>query len=280
MPAMIKPAMPTTDMFAAMLDDAPVGALVYAADGTITWANATLAAMLDSPFEDWCAQPREALAHPWLRGLFDRAEFIHVPATEAREARWFHGRYHVLEGGGWIGHILDFTEIKALVEERDSYKQKFEAVNTIDTVTSLLNHRGVFQALEPQVSRSRRYGNALAVVILRLGMAEAFEHRFDPGVRTAILIAFTQLLNDQTRWADFTGRLEGAEFMLVLPETGEGDAHALVSKIRERMCGLSLPAEVGIDTLPALCVGVAEWKKGDDSGMLIRRARENLECQA
>ncbi len=272
-------ALPPEDTLAPLLESAPLGLLVYAADGTLAWANATLAEMLATPLEQWCGKPREAMPNAWMDGLYERPEFVHVPAGEGREVRWLHARYRELDDGRWLGFFMDFTEIKALVEERDHYRQKFEAINTIDAVTGLLNHRGVFQALEPQVSRSRRYGNTLSVAILRLGEADEFERRFAPPVRKPVLVAFTQLLNDQTRWADFLGRLEGAEFMFVLPETGEGDALALVSKIRECLDSLALPEAAGAEALPAMCVGVAEWKKGDDPGTLMRRARENLECQ-
>jgi len=273
---MSKPDLPPSNVLAQLLSTGPLGMVVLDADGRVSWANEVLLCQLDTQAEDLIGRTAGELGTPWLRQLAEQSEFVHVPEASAEHGaggRWLHCRFEPrADGTGAIGHVLDFTEIKVLVEERDALKQKVAALDPIDPVTGLLNARGLQQALAPQVSRSRRYGNRLTVVLLRLGQAGEFDERYPGETGEAILTAVTQLLNEQLRWADFIAHLERDEFVLVLQETGAEDAAGLITKLRDALADLSL----GMD-MPVARFGEAEWHKGDDVGLLLRRARAQLD---
>lgn len=270
------PDIPPTGALEQLLATGPLGLVVLDGQHRVQWANEVLLVLLGTTAEELVNRDPSELGSPWLRALAEQNEFVHVPAHsegDTEGGRWLHCRFTPrTDSPGAVGHVLDFTEIKALVEERDALKEKVATLDPIDPLTGLLNARGLTQALAPQVSRSRRYGNHLSVVLLRLGAADEFTQQSRGAAGERILVAVTQMLNEKMRWADFIGRLSEGEFLLVLQETAANEAAGLVAKLRDALADLAQ----GMN-MPVAQFGVAEWQKGDDVGLLLRRARTNLD---
>lgn len=111
--------------------------------------------------------------------------------------------------------------------------------------------------LDYEVSRARRYGHALSILILRLPVEDE--------AHQAVLGA---VLRDRLRWADRVSHDGRGEFVVILPETAETALPALLDKVLAE-----LPAPLhGIE----LEAGAASWMRGDDALRLLRRARQRL----
>ncbi len=148
--------------------------------------------------------------------------------------------------------------------DRARLREELAAQTLKDPLTGLLSLRGLIVALEPQVSRSRRYHSPLSAVALRLdGVAE------EPA-----LLAISRLLRDKLRWADLVARIEEDTFIAVLPETRLGDARRLIEKLH---------AELGVccsELALRVQFGVVEWSRADSAQTLVRRATDAASPQA
>jgi len=144
-------------------------------------------------------------------------------------------------------------------------------LGTKDDSSGLLNQRGLYQVVESQVSRSRRYGNALSLISMQVN---------DYGVgstdKTPILEALGYLFNDRLRWADSVGRTDEDEFILVLPETDMESAAMLVTKLAVEIQTLR-QKDVGDPVELSASFGIAAWHDGDDPSRLLLRCQENRE---
>lgn len=158
--------------------------------------------------------------------------------------------------------LRDVTEAEHLRAENDRLQTEVAAQALHDPVTGLLNRRGLMVALEPQVSRSRRYDSQLALIIMDVYGADT-EPNF--------LVRVSRILKDQLRWADIIGCTEDHEFILVLPETRHDDALSLTEKLNKRMANEFQSSETNW-----AAYGVAEWQKTDNSATLLRRAETAL----
>ena len=129
----------------------------------------------------------------------------------------------------------------------------------------------VLQRLRCEVSRSRRYGNPLSVIMVRIKPGpQSGPILYHP---SKIIAAANRLLNDSTRWADSVGRTDHWEFLLVLPETTAVAAAQLVQKIEANFHILEAeapPARFSVQ------LGVADWHQGDDEWTLLRRAQHAI----
>lgn len=158
--------------------------------------------------------------------------------------------------------LRDVTEAEHLRAENERLQIEVAAQALHDPITGLLNRRGLMVALEPQVSRSRRYDSQLALVIMDVYGADADSN---------FLVRVSQILKDQLRWADVIGCSEDHEFIMVLPETNREDALSLTAKLNERMASEFKSSEANW-----AAYGVAEWQKTDNSMTLLKRAQTAL----
>ncbi len=158
--------------------------------------------------------------------------------------------------------LHDVTEAEHLRVENDRLETELSAQTLHDPVTGLLNRRGLMVALEPQVSRSRRYNSQLALILMDV---------YGAGAEPNFLVRVSQILKDQLRWADVIGCSEDHEFILVLPETSRDDALSLTEKLNERLASEFQSSEPNW-----AAYGVAGWQKTDNSITLLRRAQTAL----
>jgi hypothetical protein len=126
--------------------------------------------------------------------------------------------------------------------------------------SGMLEESAIESVLQAEVSRSRRYHNPLSVVLVL--------------VISGSLREVGKLLRDQVRWADLIGRRESGELLLMLPETDAIAAAQLVRKLQAVLA--SDVVNGGEPDGPSLQFGVAEWRRGDNTSLLLERARGDL----
>ena len=156
--------------------------------------------------------------------------------------------------------FVDISKQAELEQAHATLNEELEQHILTDTVTGLLNQRGIMLALEPQVARSRRYNNPMSVIMMQI-------HR--DGDENHLLLHIARLLKDQLRWADLIGCGEHHNFILVLPETTEDSATQLADKLEQRLTN----PDAGFDGQNlSICYGVTGWRKKDSAGTLLKRA--------
>ena len=159
--------------------------------------------------------------------------------------------------------LRDVSEVEHLHAEREQLQAELAAQTLHDPVTGLLNRRGLMVALEPQVSRCRRYNSPLAVIVMDV---------YGSTAEDSLLVRISQILKDQLRWADVIGSSENHEFIMVLPETRRDDALALTEKLNDR-----LGREFQDGNTAWTAFGVVECQKTDNTNTLLRRAQTALD---
>ena len=140
-----------------------------------------------------------------------------------------------------------------------------------DPVTGMLNHHSMFQTLNSEVSRSRRYDNPLSVVLMTVDY-EVENKVLAPEEMEQIRLVISQLLKDQMRWADIVGHLNGFDFVLLLPETVYESAEVLVKKLNTSLKNASIDVS-------KINYGLSQWQRGDDVKMFVERAIKELDSE-
>ena len=121
--------------------------------------------------------------------------------------------------------------LPALVEdarvalERARVQRHLAQWASVDPVTSLANRRATMRELA-----RLRLGDI--VVKADLDHLRQADHLHGPGAGDAALRTFAQVLAGVTRPSDTAGRLDGGEFVLLLPRTGPGQAQEMVDQLR------------------------------------------------
>lgn len=258
------------------LESAPFGVIVLRGERQIVFANATALALLSTTGLNTASPDLETVGREVLAQLFRPDATVDCTSADGHDLS-LRCRCIPIPGSDMTLHYLqDMTEFGAVTRERDKLAEELARLNTRDTLTSLPNHKALWQALEPLISRSRRYENPLTLVRLRIATDTDLDAAHGPGAHDIVMVRLAQTLRDQVRWADLVGRFDESEFLLILPETTAESAQTLVEKLRERISELRLTTERGSSFSISPLFGIASWQKGDDGRLLLKRAGDRL----
>lgn len=143
----------------------------------------------------------------------------------------------------------------------DGARSRLARYMQVDETTQLLNRRFFFQNAQREASRARRYGHALACLMIDIDYLDDMNKTFGYASVEYVLRAVAYTVRQWTRDSDICGRFNERKFVVLLPETDIEGAISVRGKILDALDeskfeweGQSLPVNVA--------VGEAERKIG------------------
>lgn len=162
-------------------------------------------------------------------------------------------------------------EVMAALEEARLHA---ENLARFDLLTGVLSRRALFEALDAEVARARRYNMALSCLMIDLDRFKVFNDTYGHQFGDKILQHIVQVISAHCRTNDSLGRYGGEEFLILLPETRIGSATTFAERVRSEVAKTSLDH---VKERVTVSIGVAEWRDGDNSASrLISRADQAL----
>lgn len=184
-------------------------------------------------------------------------------------------------------HPFKAIQIKllwVLAIQAENHLVQSEAVKTLsfysflDPLTHLYNRRHFDSQLEKEISRSRRNGKPVALLMLDLDGFKTYNDRFQHAAGDIALQEFATILQNTVREVDTVARFGGDEFAVILVESGAEGAHDLAHRVIERV-GKHLflgMEDIRTERLTA-CVGIATFPADSfDKQDLVRKADRAL----
>jgi diguanylate cyclase (GGDEF)-like protein len=142
-----------------------------------------------------------------------------------------------------------------------------------DSLTGLLNRRGLEDRLTEELARCRRNGHELSLVIMDCDGLKAINDTGGHELGDTVLQRVGDCLRDHKRIADVAARLGGDEFVVLLPETGAGDALGVAERFRRELAAAPV---AGSQTITA-AFGIASFPAdGETPASLLRVADRTL----
>jgi diguanylate cyclase (GGDEF)-like protein len=148
-----------------------------------------------------------------------------------------------------------------------------------DAKTGLANARHLGEALTEELTRARRFSRPLSVLVVALDLLQSVNSTYGYLAGDAVLVGVADLIRKHLRQYDFAARSSGAEFAIVLPETGLPDAEEIAERIREAVADTPIWAESARQHVSVtLSIGVAAFPThGTDPDDLLRHGRGTAE---
>jgi diguanylate cyclase (GGDEF)-like protein len=154
------------------------------------------------------------------------------------------------------------------------YEDRLQLQSFTDPLTGLANRRHFVQALATEITRSKRYGAPLTVLLIDIDYFKRVNDRFGHAAGDGALVSVANGLRSSCRQTDLPARYGGDEFALLLPQTtaerGLHFAERLAAVLRS-----APPSEGGAPAL-TLSIGVAEGARGEAPDQLLERADQAL----
>jgi diguanylate cyclase (GGDEF)-like protein len=161
----------------------------------------------------------------------------------------------VLPNGGRMLIYSDVTDIVRNAEE-------MERLATIDGMTGIFNRRHFLVLAEREWNKARRYGRAIAFLMIDIDNFKAINDTFGHEVGDRMIKHLADLARGCKRNSDVLARIGGEEFALLLPETTLAKAKIVAERLRQRVIQNPLP-DVPAPFNASVSIGVA----GADEGM-------------
>lgn len=118
-----------------------------------------------------------------------------------------------------------------------------------DALTGLRNRRSFEERLAEECARaSRNEGYRFSVLLLDVDDFKAINDTFGHATGDEVLRSVAELIEDSVRSVDLCYRIGGDEFAIILPDTGDGGAAAVVERLRVAVDPAfhALPVPVGL----------------------------------
>ena len=136
--------------------------------------------------------------------------------------------------------------------------QRLRLNSTTDHLTGTNNRRLFDTFLGKEVQRASRYGTDLSLILFDLNRFKQVNDTHGHAVGDELLKLTGKLLLDSLRSSDFTYRIGGDEFAVLLPQTTHPDATQLAERLRKgfdeavkpRQLGIPVGLAYGVSTAP------------------------------
>jgi len=157
-----------------------------------------------------------------------------------------------------------------------SAREEAVKLSLTDALTGVNNRRFLSDALPSEVTRARRFGRPLAVVMCDIDHFKRVNDTYGHPAGDEVLRVFAAMLADKVRVdVDWVARFGGEEFVLVLPETDLDGAMLVAERLRAATAALEVRHEADVLRVTS-SFGVASvgpsWPEGPVAEQLLTQA--------
>jgi len=219
----------------------------------------------------------------WLNELRGDQHALTLRSFEVQVAdgRWILASQQAHDNGMIVMICTDVTQNKQTELALQSAHDVLERLAMTDELTGLPNRRHFFSALEKEYARIVRHGHVACLAILDLDFFKRVNDKHGHAAGDEVLKHFAGMLRDHLRNEDIMGRIGGEEFAVLMPETNQDGARAMLERMRIELSRATLDfIEPGFGY--AFSAGIAEsrtkawsckdWLNAADSALYQAKA--------
>lgn len=262
-----------------LLENSTSFVVVFDQNQSIFWINQSFCDFLGMERQQLIGRTADNTQEPCIKQILNSSARIEIFSGILN--KWIELHDVMMLDGNELDHpdqkftVQYYNDVSTLVQTEKHLLQLETTIShkmSHDSVTGMLSHHSMFQTLNSEVSRSRRYNNPLSIVLMTIDYQACSAAMEQENIEQFRLMV-SQLLKDQIRWADIVGHLNEFDFVLLLPETVYESAEVLIRKINDRLRNITIDAQ-------HIFYGISQWQKGDDVNMFLNRAASDMAPQA
>jgi len=158
-----------------------------------------------------------------------------------------------------IGMLFAFSRT---VVDQVRTTERLMTLAMTDPLTGILNRRHYLSASTAELSRVKRYGFPLTVLMVDIDNFKRVNDTYGHGVGDIVIRTIATTCRTALRLPDILARYGGEEFVVTMPQTAEPEARRVAERLRESL------SEAVIDTKDGplsvtVSIGLAQWITSD-----------------
>lgn len=155
------------------------------------------------------------------------------------------------------------------------YHEEIYKMTIVDGLTQIHNKRYLFEALDRELIRARRYDRQLSLLIFDIDFFKTINDQYGHLAGDHVLRELARIVQERIRRDEVFARYGGEEFVIVLPETPLAGGVALAENLRGRV--ETHPFAFQGERIPVtISVGCAMLAEERTAAELIQRADDKL----
>jgi diguanylate cyclase (GGDEF)-like protein len=128
--------------------------------------------------------------------------------------------------------LFDVTDTSIYQTMLREAMSKLQEASDRDGLTGIFNRRFIEKSLAVALSRARRYGERLALILTDIDHFKQVNDQYGHLAGDETIRRVCQVLADNLRTSDLLGRYGGEEFLVLMPQTGGDDAMVVAERLR------------------------------------------------
>jgi diguanylate cyclase (GGDEF)-like protein len=156
---------------------------------------------------------------------------------------------------------------RALIREL-VLNERLENLSLVDPLTQLLNRRAMNEVIAREVARANRSGTPMTFMAIDLEGFGRINSKFGMPEGDQLLIDLSRLLKSVFRGGDLVFRQGGDEFLVLMPDTDEGQAEFPVQRLQHAIEQWNLGSKKSYEL--AITWGLASYITGTDVDDVLR----------
>ncbi len=158
---------------------------------------------------------------------------------------------------------------KRLAAERQAENMSELAIT--DTLTRIMNRRGITMALLEGMAQAERYSTPLTIAMVDIDHFKRINDRYGHEAGDTVLASLAGVLTEAVRMPDKVGRYGGEEFLIVLPHTTLAAAKQIAARMCKTVSERGFPYKEELIEV-TVSLGLTQFRKGEDLVQLLARA--------
>lgn len=178
----------------------------------------------------------------------------------------------------YVSGRLSLT-LRETIEKSERYVKDMEELVLLDKETGFSNSKKFYLDLSEEISKSKRYGTPLSIMLIKLQYFDELKSIYGNEVCSKAVIKVSEKITELVRDIDKKARLEADKFALILSNTDEKGALVLKERLIKSLEDLEIRNDKDRKKLNiSFKIGIAQLKdKQEDPFAFKERAERELE---
>jgi len=161
---------------------------------------------------------------------------------------------------------------RSLLDQRDKMIEELQRLTIEDPLTGLYNSRHLFNQLEKELNRAKRYLHPLSLMFIDIDNFKSVNDTYGHMMGDKVLSLIANRLKDCLRTNDTAYRFAGDEYTIILPETTLPEAKFVADRVLTKFSNDSLTINEKEISKISLSIGITEYQINEGIEQLLHRA--------
>ena len=204
--------------------------------------------------------------------------FVGIPIVFLSVEDDFDRQLNAIGRGGdeFLTKPIKPAQLLAAVSGRIERYRILRTLMVQDSLTGLNNHSRLQQLLESEVARALREDTRLAIAMIDIDHFKNVNDTYGHPTGDRVLRTLARFVRQSQRQTDIVARYGGEEFAIVMPNTDETDAMAVIDRLRSRFATLVHEGEKGETFQITFSAGIATLGGRNNARELLLAADDAL----